>query len=140
VAVFLAQKFGWHIPTYRGQDIFAGCGWAPSRSSINDLFNQADVILAPLFKQMQSLIFKESIVLGDDTTLRLLTRDSLDQDQEQELELRRQRNNPVATRRIKISREVLLAMHGFTTGWTMGLLTTYFTGRLAVVKRLFRRI
>lgn len=91
VAMLLAQKFGWHIPTYRGQDIFAGSGWAPSRSSINDLFNQADVIMAPLFKQMQSLIFKDSVVLGDDTTLRLLTRDSLDQDQEQELERRRQR-------------------------------------------------
>lgn len=91
VAMLLSQKFGWHIPTYRGQDIFAGCGWAPSRSSINDLFNQADVILAPLFKQMKSLILKDSIVLGDDTTVRLLTRDSLDQDQEQELELRRQR-------------------------------------------------
>jgi hypothetical protein len=27
VATLLAQKFGWHIPTHRSQDIFAGLGW-----------------------------------------------------------------------------------------------------------------
>jgi len=91
VATLLAQKFGWHIPTHRSQDIFAGMGWAPSRSTINDLFNQADEILAPLFNQMNSLILQDSIVLSDDTTLRLLTRNSLSDEQQLELELRKRR-------------------------------------------------
>ena len=91
VATLLAQKFGWHIPTHRSQDIFAGMGWAPSRSTINDLFNQSDEILAPLFNQMNSLILQDSIVLSDDTTLRLLTRNSLSDEQQLELELRKRR-------------------------------------------------
>ena len=85
------SKFGWHIPTHRSQDIFAGMGWAPSRSTINDLFNQSDEILAPLFNQMDSLILQDSIVLSDDTTLRLLTRNSLSDEQQLELELRKRR-------------------------------------------------
>ena len=91
VAMLLAQRFGWHIPTYRGQSIFAGSGWAPSRSTINDLFNQADKLLAPLYYQMEKLVLQDSIVLGDDTTLRLLTRDSLSKEQLLELELRKKR-------------------------------------------------
>ena len=91
VSALIAYKFGWHIPTYREQNIFAGCGWAPSRSTINDLFNQSDDILLPLFDYMKSMILSDSVVLGDDTTLRLLTRNSLSKEQLLELELRKKR-------------------------------------------------
>jgi transposase len=39
IAAMLAMKLAFHIPTYRQQDWFAQCGWFPSRSTVNDLFN-----------------------------------------------------------------------------------------------------
>jgi hypothetical protein len=87
-SALLTCKFGYHLPTYRSQDVFAGCGWTPSRSTINELFNQSDRLFLPLFNQLEQMILRDSIVLGDDTRVQVLTRGALNDDQVAELEQR----------------------------------------------------
>ena len=76
-AALIAYKFGLHLPTYRHQDLLAQAGLSLSRSTINDLLNQSGELLLPLFNQLQAMIYSDSIVLGDDTQVKLLTRGAL---------------------------------------------------------------
>ena len=78
IAQIVSLKFGFHIPTYRGQDWFAQSGWFPSRSTINDLINHAVETISPLYDQMWSMLLGQPILLGDDTRVLVLLRDSLD--------------------------------------------------------------
>ena len=94
VAAILTQKFGFHCPTYRQQDWFAQCGWSPSRSTINDLINVSVDVLTPLFDQMWHLLLQQSIILTDDTRVRLLTRGALSREQLESLEGRSRSGAP----------------------------------------------
>jgi transposase len=80
VAAVAGLKFAFHVPTYRQQDWFAQCGWFPSRSTVNDLMNYAVDTIGPLYQQMWQLLLGQPILLGDDTTLCLLLRDGLDEE------------------------------------------------------------
>ncbi len=93
-AAILTQKFGFHCPTYRQQDWFAQCGWSPSRSTINDLINVSVDVLTPLFAQMWHLLLRQSIILTDDTRVRLLTRGALSREQLESLEGRSRSGAP----------------------------------------------
>jgi transposase len=77
VAAMATLKFAFHLPTYRQQDWFAQCGWFPSRSTVNDLLNYAVATSAPLYREMWRLLLAEPILLGDDTTLPVLLRGAL---------------------------------------------------------------
>jgi transposase len=77
VAAILALKFAFHMPTYRQQDWFAQCGWFPSRSTTNDLINYGVDAIGPLYWQMWHLLLRQPILLGDDTAIRVLLRDAL---------------------------------------------------------------
>ena len=77
VAAMLALKFAFHMPTYRQQDWFAQSGWFPRRSTVNDLINYGVDVIGPLHEQMRLLLLGQPILLGDDTTLPLLLRDAL---------------------------------------------------------------
>ena len=77
VAAIAGLKFAFHVPTYRQQDWFAQCGWFPSRSTVNDLLNYAVDTIGPLFRQMWQLLLSQPLLLGDDTTLTLLLRGAL---------------------------------------------------------------
>ena len=77
IAAVLSMKFGFHMPTYREQDWFAQCGWFPSRSTANDLINYGVNTIGPLHNQMWHLLLEGPILLGDDTTLRVLLRGAL---------------------------------------------------------------
>jgi transposase len=77
VAAMAGLKFAFHVPTYRQQDWFAQCGWFPSRSTVNDLMNYAVDTISPLYQQMWQLLLAQPILLGDDTTLCVLLRDGL---------------------------------------------------------------
>jgi transposase len=89
IAAIAAMKFAFHMPTYRQQDWFAQCGWFPSRSTTNDLINYGVETIVPLVRQMWLLLLEQRILLGDDTQLRVLLRDALD---EKELEQLGKRN------------------------------------------------
>ena len=80
VAAMAGLKFAFHVPTYRQQDWFAQCGWFPSRSTVNDLLNYAVDTVGPLYQQMWQLLLAQPILLGDDTTLCVLLRDGLDEE------------------------------------------------------------
>jgi len=77
VAAVAGMKFGFHMPTYREQDWFAQCGWFPSRSTVNDLINYAVETIGPLHQQMWRLLLSQPILLGDDTTVTVLLRGAL---------------------------------------------------------------
>lgn len=81
VAAILAMKCAFHVPTYRQQDWFAQCGWFPRRSTVNDLINYAVDTISPLYQQMWLLLLQQRILLGDDTTLRVLLRNSLGEEE-----------------------------------------------------------
>jgi transposase len=88
IAAMLAMKYAFHLPTYRHQDWFAQCGWFPSRSTVNDLFNHSVDTMAPLYEQMWQLLLAQPILLGDDTTLRVLLRGELSPEQLEQLDKR----------------------------------------------------
>jgi transposase len=77
IAAALSMKLSFHQPTYRQQDIFAQAGFALSRSTLNDLFNYSVIVIEPLFEAMRRALLQQSILLGDDTRVRLLTRGAL---------------------------------------------------------------
>jgi transposase len=77
IATILSLKYAFHMPTYREQDWFAQCGWFPSRSTTNDLINYGVATIDPLYQQMWLLLLAQPILLGDDTTLRVLLRGAL---------------------------------------------------------------
>ena len=81
VATTLSMKFAFHMPTYRQQDYFAQCGWFPGRSTTNDLINYGVETIGPLHQQMWLLLLQQPILLGDDTTLRVLLRGALSEEE-----------------------------------------------------------
>ncbi|MFO0914363.1 MAG: IS66 family transposase [Pirellulales bacterium] len=81
IAAIVALKFAFHQPTYRQQDWFSQCGWFPNRSTINDLINAATMTVSPLVAQMWQLLLQQSVLMIDETRVRLLTRDSLTDEQ-----------------------------------------------------------
>lgn len=76
-AAVVSFKYGFHLPTYREQELFSMLGWYPERSTLNELMNQSCELIVPLYDQMRTLLMRDSIVLGDDTQVRLLTRGAL---------------------------------------------------------------
>jgi len=89
IATVLAMKFAFHMPTYREQDWFAQCGWFPSRSTTNDLINYGVETIDPLYRQMWHLLLSQSILLGDDTRVRVLLRGGLGEEEWAQLDGRR---------------------------------------------------
>lgn len=85
IAAVLTAKFAFHQPTYRQQNIFGQLGWFPSRSTLNDLVNLSVTTLEPLFQQMCRELFRQTIVMTDDTRIRLLTREGLTEEQQEQL-------------------------------------------------------
>jgi transposase len=88
VAAVAGLKFAFHMPTYRQQDWFAQCGWFPSRSTVNDLMNYAVATIGPLYQQLWQLLLAQPILLGDDTTLCVLLRDGLSEEDLEKLSTR----------------------------------------------------
>jgi len=77
IAAALSMKLNFHQPTYRQQDMFAHAGFFPSRSTLNDWFNYAVIVVEPLFDEAWRRLLQQNILLGDDTRVRLLTRGAL---------------------------------------------------------------
>jgi transposase len=71
-AEVLASKYFYHLPTYRQQDWFAGCGWTPSRSTLLNLLEASAFVLEPLADHYRRLVLASPILGTDDTTVTLL--------------------------------------------------------------------
>jgi transposase len=71
-AAVVEAKWFLHLPIYRHQDIFAGCGWTPSRSTLVNLVGQVDFVTGPLVAYMTRLVQQDIGVGIDDTSCRML--------------------------------------------------------------------
>jgi transposase len=71
-AEVLAAKYFYHLPVYRQQDWFAGCGWTPGRSTLLNLLESTAFVLEPLADHYRRLVLGSPILGTDDTTLTLL--------------------------------------------------------------------
>jgi transposase len=65
-------KFGFHLPYYRLQDLFASSGWTPSRSSLDYLTDLVHETTQDLPKLMLSQIKKGRCLGLDDTQVKLI--------------------------------------------------------------------
>ena len=68
----LVNKFAYHLPLYRQQDMFAGTGWTPSRSTMLNILVNCHFIVEPLLAYFKQVAFTDSIMACDDTGVKLL--------------------------------------------------------------------
>jgi transposase len=71
-AEIIAAKYGFHLPVYRQQDLFAGCGWAPERSTLLNILVASAFVLRPLAEHIKRVVLAGDIVGTDDTRVTLL--------------------------------------------------------------------
>ena len=71
-AQLITNKYAYHLPVNRQQDIFAGSGWTPSRSTLLNILTQCFFILAPLLQYFKQVLQNDPHVACDDTGLTLL--------------------------------------------------------------------
>jgi len=71
-AAVVEAKWFHHLPIYRHQDIFAGSGWTPSRSTLVNLVQQVDFVTEPFVAYMTRLVQQDIGVGIDDTSCRML--------------------------------------------------------------------
>ena len=71
-AQIVTMKFGYHLPIYRHQDIFAGSGWTPQRSTLLNIAEAAGDLLAPLIAHLRNAVLGSGVIGTDDTRVTLL--------------------------------------------------------------------
>lgn len=71
-AEIITANLGYHLPLYREQDIFAGSGWAPHRSTLLNIKTAAAELVQPLVKFFAEEVRKDDVVGTDDTSVTLL--------------------------------------------------------------------
>jgi transposase len=71
-AAVVEAKWFLHMPLYRHQDVFAGSGWTPSRSTLVNLVSRVDFVVMPLVEHMTRLVQQDIGVGIDDTGCRML--------------------------------------------------------------------
>ena len=71
-ATVVEAKWFHHLPIYRHQDVFAGSGWTPSRSTLLNLVSQVQFVITPFIAYMTRLVQQDLGVGIDDTSCRML--------------------------------------------------------------------
>ena len=71
-ATVVEAKWFHHLPIYRHQDVFAGSGWTPNRSTLLNLVSQVQFVISPLIAHMTRLVQQDVGVGIDDTGCRML--------------------------------------------------------------------
>ncbi|HEX4150216.1 MAG TPA: transposase, partial [Pirellulales bacterium] len=71
-AAIVEAKWFHHLPIYRQQDLFAGSGWTPGRSTLLNIVSQVAFVVGPLVETMTRLVQQDSGVGLDDTGCRML--------------------------------------------------------------------
>ena len=69
----VAWKYFYHQPFYRQQDMFAGCGWTPSRSTLQNLETAVEFALRPLADHLRCFMKQDRTIGCDDTGVLLIT-------------------------------------------------------------------
>ncbi len=68
----IASRFFYHLPYYRQQDVFAGCGWTPSRSTLLNIVTASEFVLQPLVQYYHNLLGKVAALGCDETPVTLI--------------------------------------------------------------------
>jgi transposase len=71
-AEIITNKFAYHLPVYRQQDLFAGSGWMPSRSTMLNILTRCYFVLFPLLDYFRRVLQGDTHVACDDTGNTLL--------------------------------------------------------------------
>jgi transposase len=71
-ATIIEAKWFHYLPLYRQQDLFAGSGWTPSRSTLLNIVNQVEFVIDPFIQFMTSRVQADIGVGLDDTSCRML--------------------------------------------------------------------
>jgi transposase len=71
-AAIVEAKWFHHLPIYRQQDLFAGSGWIPGRSTLLNIVSQVAFVIAPLVESMTRLVQRDIGVGLDETSCRML--------------------------------------------------------------------
>ena len=71
-AEIITSKHSFHLPLYRQQDCFAGCGWTPWRSTLLNILASAGELLRPFAAYLRQLVVESDGVGCDETRVTLL--------------------------------------------------------------------
>ena len=71
-AEIITAKYGFHLPVYRQQDLFAGSGWAPQRSTLLNILVASAFVIRPLAEHIKRVVLSSDVVGTDDTHVTLL--------------------------------------------------------------------
>jgi transposase len=71
-AEIITAKYGFHLPVYRQQDLFAGSGWTPDRSTLLNLLVASAFFLRPLVEYIKRVVLADDILGTDETRVTLL--------------------------------------------------------------------
>jgi transposase len=76
-AEIITAKSGYHLPIYRQQDLFAGCGWTPSRGTLLNIAAAAGALLPPFIAYLRDQVLTSGYIGTDDTSVTLLLPETL---------------------------------------------------------------
>jgi transposase len=71
-ATIIEAKWFLHLPIYRQQDVFAGSGWTPGRSTLLNLVSHVEFVISPFIEFMTQLVQNDIGVGLDETSCRML--------------------------------------------------------------------
>ena len=71
-AEIITAKYGFHLPVYRQQDLFAGSGWTPQRSTLLNVLTASGFVIRPLAEHIQQVVLADAVVGTDETRVTLL--------------------------------------------------------------------
>jgi transposase len=71
-AEIITAKYGFHLPVYRQQDLFAGSGWTPERSTLLNILVASAFVLRPLAEYIKKIVLADAVIGTDDTRVTLL--------------------------------------------------------------------
>jgi transposase len=71
-AEVVTARWAYHLPYYRQQDWFAGCGWTPSRSTLLNLSAAVAEVLRPFVDYHRKLLLTAGGIGCDETTVTLI--------------------------------------------------------------------
>jgi len=71
-AEIITAKYGFHLPVYRQQDLFAGSGWTPDRSTLLNLLVASASFFRPLTEHIKQVVLTDDVLGTDETRVTLL--------------------------------------------------------------------
>jgi len=71
-AEVVTGKCGYHLPIYREQDYFAGCGWTAERSTLLNIFRASAELVHPLALYLRQEVLASGAIGTDETRVTLL--------------------------------------------------------------------